>query len=77
MYKEVRFAQVLTWSISRIVGEVIQLADGVCKFSNGEASLPPPPDSAGFLAVFQGGDAEKSRVIGVVTLASSFIKADT
>ena len=54
LYKEVRISQVLEWSISRIVGEVIQLSDGVCKFSTGEASLPPPPDGAGFLGCFQG-----------------------
>ena len=59
IYREVRIAQVLQWSISRIVGEVIQLADGVSKFSNGEASLPPPPDGDGFLAIFKGvGDKE-------------------
>jgi len=72
MYKEVRFAQVLTWSISRIVGEVIQLADGVCKFSNGEASLPPPPDSAGFLAVFQG-VAEKEHLLYAWRGISSYL----
>jgi len=54
MYKDVRIAQVLQWSISRIVGEVILLADGVAGFSKGEETLPPPPDGEGFLAMFRG-----------------------
>lgn len=54
MYEAVHVAQVLHWSISRIVGEIIQLADGVCKFSQSRSALPPPPESEGSLSIFSG-----------------------
>ncbi|CAJ1459819.1 unnamed protein product [Effrenium voratum] len=54
LYRNVRVAQVLHWTISRTVGEIIQLSEGVCKFSQDRTSLPPPPESEGMLAMFTG-----------------------
>lgn len=54
MYEDVRVAQVLQWSISRIAGEIAEVADGVCKFSTDTNALPPSPESGGMCAIFEG-----------------------
>eukprot|EP00435_Cladocopium_sp_Y103_P045823 s452_g13.t1 len=54
MYDDVRVAQVLQWSISRIAGEIVEVAEGVCKFSTDTNALPPSPESGGMRTIFEG-----------------------
>ncbi|CAK9085814.1 Uncharacterized protein SCF082_LOCUS40629 [Durusdinium trenchii] len=51
-YRAVRVAQVLVWTISRIVGEIVQVANRVCEFSQDQSKLPPPPESGGWFSIF-------------------------
>ena len=73
MYEAVRVAQVLHWSISRIVGEIIQVADGVCRFSGDKSALPPPSESAGALGIFSGLDSKDHLLYALRGISSYFL----
>eukprot|EP00434_Breviolum_minutum_P000571 symbB.v1.2.000496.t3/scaffold11.1/size528188/45 len=62
MYEDVRVAQVLHWSISRIVGEIVEVAEGVVKFSQDKDALPPSPETGGMMTMFEG-LADKDHVL--------------
>eukprot|EP00438_Fugacium_kawagutii_P034887 Skav224133 [mRNA] locus=scaffold462:54062:63863:- [translate_table: standard] len=63
MYEDLRVAQVLHWSISRIVQEIVEVAEGVCKFSRDKDALQPPsPESGGMLSIFEN-LAEKDHLL--------------
>lgn len=73
MYEAVRVAQVLQWSISRIVGEIVQVADGVCKFSLDKSALPSPPESEGVLGIFSGFNDKDHLLYALRGISSYFL----
>ncbi|CAJ1334115.1 unnamed protein product, partial [Effrenium voratum] len=53
VYQEIRVAHVLLYSMSHVVGKVVDLADQVHQSMNWSNVLPPPPELGGFKSLFE------------------------